>query len=216
MSTNPQPSTSPLSRPRMSSSERRAAIVETAVELFAAKGFSGTTTRELATAVGVSEPVLYQHFKAKSDLYAALLETKCEAGPDKAGTELAPYIEAEDDHGFFTHLGLGILAWHLDDPRFCRLLMFSSLERHELSELFFQNHVLPFYNVVVGYINLRMEKGAFRRMDPLVAARAFTGMFAHLCTIHSIYCPQAPEVDRHAVTEQLVDIFLRGIQVSGS
>jgi len=200
----------------MSSTERRAAIVETAVELFAAKGFRGTTTRELATAVGVSEPVLYQHFKAKSDLYAALLESKCEAGPANAHAELAPFIEAEDDRGFFTHLGLGILAWHLDDPRFCRLLMFSSLERHELSDLFFQNHVLPFYNVVVGYISLRMEKGAFRRMDPLVAARAFTGMFAHLGTIHSIYCPQAPEVDRHTVAGQLVDIFLRGIQVSES
>lgn len=200
----------------MSSPERRAAIVETAIELFAAKGFSGTTTRELSNAVGVSEPVLYQHFKTKSDLYAAVLESKRESGPDQAETELAQFIEAEDDEGFFRRLGLGILGWHLDDPRFCRLLMYSSLERHELSDIFFQDHVLPFYNVVVGYINLRMEKGAFRRMDPLVAARAFTGMFAHLGTIHSIYCPQAPEIDRYAVTEQLVDIFLRGIKVSGS
>ena len=199
----------------MSSSERKAAIVETAVELFAAKGFRGTTTRELATAVGVSEPVLYQHFKTKNDLYAALLESKGEAGPDQAAAELAPYIEAEDDKGFFTHLGMGILGWHLDDPRFCRLLMYSSLERHELSDLFFQNHVVPFYNVVVGYIELRMERGAFRRMDSLVAARAFTGMFAHMGTIHTIYCPQAPEIDRHAVTEQMVDIFLRGIKAAG-
>jgi hypothetical protein len=34
-------------------------------------------------------------------------------GTDKAGAELAPFIQAEDDHGFFTHLGMGILAWHL-------------------------------------------------------------------------------------------------------
>lgn len=208
------PSHSTQTRLRMSSAERRSAIVDSAVELFAAKGFRGTTTRELAHSVGVTEPVLYQHFKTKSDLYAALLEAKATGGPNSAAEILAPFIETEDDHGFFTQLGLGILAWHLDDPRFCRILMFSSLERHELSEIFYENHVVPFYNVIVGYITLRMEKGAFRRMDPLVVARGFAGMFAHLGTIHSIYCPQAPALDRHTVVEQLVDVFLRGIRSS--
>ncbi|MCC6294590.1 MAG: TetR/AcrR family transcriptional regulator [Bryobacterales bacterium] len=192
------------------------AIVEAATELFAAKGFRGTTTRELANAVGVTEPVLYQHFKTKNDLYNALLESKSHRGPSAASEVLAPFIEARDDRGFFTQLGLGILAWHLDDPRFCRLLMFSSLERHELSELFYENHVLPFYEVITGYLNLRMEQGAFRKMDPLVAARSFAGIFAHLGIIHSIYCPHGPVLDREAVTGQMVDIYLRGIQVPGS
>ena len=48
---------------RMRSVERRAAIVRSASRLFAEKGFSGATTRELASALAVSEPVLYQHFR---------------------------------------------------------------------------------------------------------------------------------------------------------
>jgi AcrR family transcriptional regulator len=41
--------------------------VKAAIHLFAEKGFRGATTRGLAAALGVSGPVLYQHFKNKRD-----------------------------------------------------------------------------------------------------------------------------------------------------
>jgi AcrR family transcriptional regulator len=46
-------------RQRLSKDQRRQAIVEAAAALFAERGFRGVTTRELAKAVGVTEPVLY-------------------------------------------------------------------------------------------------------------------------------------------------------------
>ena len=67
-------------KPRMSSEERRAAIVHAACRLFAERGFRGTTTRELAAAVGVTEPVLYEHFRTKRDLYSAIIGEKAKAG----------------------------------------------------------------------------------------------------------------------------------------
>ena len=51
-----------MANTRLDSDERRQAIVEAAVPLFARKGFSGATTRELAEAAGVSEALLYRHF----------------------------------------------------------------------------------------------------------------------------------------------------------
>ena len=61
---------------RLPALERRQAIIEAAAGLFAEKGFRGVTTRELAQAVGVSEPVLYQHFQTKRDIYEAIVESK--------------------------------------------------------------------------------------------------------------------------------------------
>src|SRR3972149_4316194 len=58
---------------RLSSEDRREAIVEAVKGVFAEKGFDGTTTRELANAAGVSEALLYKHFPSKESLYAALL-----------------------------------------------------------------------------------------------------------------------------------------------
>ncbi len=59
---------------RLSSEERREAIVEAVKGVFAEKGFDGTTTRELALAAGVSEALLYKHFPSKESLYAAMLD----------------------------------------------------------------------------------------------------------------------------------------------
>ena len=65
---------------RLSSGERRQAIVEAVRAVFAEKGFDGTTTRELAKAAGVSEALIYKHFPSKESLYAAMLDA-CAKGP---------------------------------------------------------------------------------------------------------------------------------------
>ena len=90
---------------RLSAEERKAAIVEAAVHLFAERGFRGTTTRELAAAVGVSEPVLYQHFSAKSDLYSAIIEVICTEQHADTDEELMALSAAENDVEFFQTLG---------------------------------------------------------------------------------------------------------------
>jgi AcrR family transcriptional regulator len=67
-------------RTRLPSNERRQAIVAAVQGTFAAKGFDGTTTRELARAAGVSEALLYKHFPSKESLYGAMLDA-CAEGP---------------------------------------------------------------------------------------------------------------------------------------
>jgi AcrR family transcriptional regulator len=45
-----------------------------AVEVFAERGFHGTSMDDVADAAGVTKPVLYQHFSSKRQLYLELLE----------------------------------------------------------------------------------------------------------------------------------------------
>ena len=66
---------------RLDSDERRKAIVQAAVPLFARKGFAGTTTRELAEAAGISEALLFRHFPSKQQLYREILRLGCEGDP---------------------------------------------------------------------------------------------------------------------------------------
>jgi AcrR family transcriptional regulator len=58
-------------RIRRSSLQAREAILAAAEEVFAAKGYAGSTSRDLARAAGVSESVIYRHFGSKSGLFAA-------------------------------------------------------------------------------------------------------------------------------------------------
>src|SRR6516225_6819951 len=62
---------------KLSSEERRAAIIKAVQRVFAEKGFDGTTTRELAEAAGVSEALLFKHFPNKEALYSAMQHSCC-------------------------------------------------------------------------------------------------------------------------------------------
>ena len=65
-------------RYRMPAAERRAAIVDAALQVFGERSYGRATTAEIARAAGVSEPILYRHFTSKRDLYIASLEAMSE------------------------------------------------------------------------------------------------------------------------------------------
>jgi len=63
---------------RLSSDERRQAIIEAVKDVFAKKGFDRTTSRDLAKAARVSEALLYKYFPTKLSLYQAMLQACAE------------------------------------------------------------------------------------------------------------------------------------------
>jgi len=195
---------------RLKATERRATIVTEAIRLFAEKGFRGTTTRELAAALDVTEPVLYQHFKAKSDLYAAIIEAKASEGAEKSG-RLQLYLKANDDRALFRELAALILTQYDEDPAYPRLLLFSALERHELAALFFEQRIRQFFNVVAGYIRRRIRAGAFRDVNPQVAARSFIGMVSYHGQLRLLFGAET-KIPRQKLIDQLVTIFLDGLK----
>src|SRR2546426_11032025 len=81
-----------MSKPRMTAEDRKLAIVKAALPLFARKGFAETTTKELAKAAGVSEPLLYKHFPSKEALYLEIQNFNCRVFEPmvKKLTELEP------------------------------------------------------------------------------------------------------------------------------
>jgi len=52
---------------------RRDQLLSTAADLFAERGFHGTSVADLGAACGMSEPALYKHFPSKDALLAAML-----------------------------------------------------------------------------------------------------------------------------------------------
>jgi AcrR family transcriptional regulator len=58
--------------------ERRAQLLESALEVFVAQGYHAAAMDDIAERAGVSKPVLYQHFPGKLELYLALLDASCD------------------------------------------------------------------------------------------------------------------------------------------
>ena len=64
----------PSAAPRQRSNNRREQILDAAARLFVEKGFSATSTRDIARVSGMLPGSLYYHFSSKEDLLVAVYE----------------------------------------------------------------------------------------------------------------------------------------------
>lgn len=78
-----------LVQPRRSGSTARDEILDAAAELFTTLGFTATSTRKIADAVGIRQASLYHYFATKDDILAALLDTTVAGSLDQARRLLA-------------------------------------------------------------------------------------------------------------------------------
>lgn len=72
--TTPRDEATPPVRVRLPRDERRALLLEAALDVFSHHGYHATAMDDIAERAGVSKPVLYQHFDSKLELYVALAE----------------------------------------------------------------------------------------------------------------------------------------------
>lgn len=61
-------------RRRLPAAERRATILEAALDVFSRRGFQGASIDAIARRAGISKALIYEHFPSKQDLRAAVLE----------------------------------------------------------------------------------------------------------------------------------------------
>jgi AcrR family transcriptional regulator len=103
----------------MSAAERREAVLEAAVAEFAARGFDGTSTEDVARRAGISQPYLFRLFPTKKALFIALVE-RCfqrvadafsAAAADMTGKEAMDAM-ADAYHGLLEDRTLLLLQMH--------------------------------------------------------------------------------------------------------
>ncbi|MFQ5883070.1 MAG: TetR/AcrR family transcriptional regulator [Candidatus Methylomirabilales bacterium] len=189
---------------------RRRQIIEAAASLFAQKGFRGTTTREIAEVVGVSEAALFKYFATKEKLYTAIIDSKAKTEEVVSAAGVA--AQRWDDRGVFEAVALTLMERTTQDTTLMRLLLFSALEGHELSTIFFEIRVRKLHQFLSRYVEERISQGVFREVDPLLAARSFVGMVIHYLLIHELFgVKRSSGHSTKKAVETFVNLFLGGI-----
>jgi AcrR family transcriptional regulator len=64
----------PTRNPNEGILKKKQSIILAATRLFAEQGYDGTSTFQIAQKAGVTEPLIYYHFKGKDDLFSHILE----------------------------------------------------------------------------------------------------------------------------------------------
>src|SRR6266850_737423 len=141
------------SRSRLTAERRREQILDSAVTVFGRKGFEGATTRALAREAGVSEAMIFRFFPDKAALYRAIIDRFIAASGDPFPRAAAA---KRDDELVLAGLAENLIRDMEQEPEFVRLLLYSALERHELSRLFFEARILKVTRTLARYLARRM------------------------------------------------------------
>jgi AcrR family transcriptional regulator len=193
---------------RLSSLDRRRQILRTASGIFARRGYRGTTTREIAQRAGINEALLFRHFPSKAKLYWTLIEELCSARGRRHNIEAGG-----TDLEIFTAIAREMLVRNARDTELTRLLWFTALENHTLSQRFFRTFIAVYYEELATYIRRRVREGAFRNVDPLLSARGFLGMVVYHFLVQELFgARKFQKFDPETVAATLAGIWLNGMQ----
>lgn len=197
--------------PRLSSSDRKKQILEVATDLFARHGFDGVTTRQIADAAGITEAIVFRHFTTKDDLYWEVLAAK--SAPDEVKKQLEEKLGSDaEPFEIFTAIARHVLNRNLRDPAKSRLLLFSGLENHRLSQRFFKTYMSEWYELLGSYIRRQIAEGRFCDVDPVLAARGFIGMVFHHYLVQELFGgARYQSYDIEEVAQTMATLWLNGI-----
>ncbi len=211
-----------MKKARMSAEDRKQAIVRAALPLFARQGYAETTTRDLAKAAGVSEPLLYKHFPSKEALYLEIQNSCCQ-GNDPASRKLAELVsELEPSASTLVYLvyylvrlqvlgkPAGAIAW---DTR-QRLMLKSLLEDGTFARLMYRDRFECFCARIEACLDIAVASGEAVKSPLAPGNRARFGH--HLAAwLAAVHLPSKPAINYKTTSEELlyqaVWFILRGM-----
>lgn len=202
----------------------RQALVAAAQQLFAEKGYSGTTVKDLADHAGVNVSLVSYHFGGKEGLYRSCLEAFANQNTAAAARILEP---AENETEF--RVRLYMFAEHMvslsdSEPHVCKIVHrdFEFLEdpKSEVAQIaaqVFERSFLPLYHLLEKFL-LAAQKSKILRSDvpgPIATTLVFGGLMqmVRMEEKRRRYLGQellASKV-RTETLKTYVDIFLKGL-----
>ena len=157
-------------------------ILETALTLFAANGYDGTSVEQIAQNVGIKAPSLYKHFKGKEDILNSLIdvaEARYEKnfGSDKNVGKIPENLED------FIRETLEKIRFTMTDPliRKMRIFLVQEQFRNErLAEITTRHQMDGLQKMYQNILEAMMLKGMIAKGDSSLLAMELTAPVALL------------------------------------
>jgi AcrR family transcriptional regulator len=197
-----------FSSPPSSETQTRGRILQAAQRLFAAKGFEGTTTRDLAQTAGVAEGTLFRHFANKK---ASLVDVATSGWVDIL-TDLLTELSEMGSYKAIAQV-MRRRMWNLQKNADIMRVCFMEVQFHPDLRDRIQTEVIDkMTDVAEAFFQTAIDKGIYRQMDAKLGAKVFLGLFAIAgFSDHTLIDPNASPQEMQKMAEGLADIFLNGV-----
>jgi len=182
-------------------------ILQAASRLFAEKGFSNVSVRDLCRETGTTAPVIYYHFGSKKGLFDAV--ARKQISMDDFISKLARVAEEENPERSlekFVAVYLSSFPEHAFDPG---LYMRDSASLDRESAKMISSDLDKIRSLASGLIGRGIERGNFRKTDRELAADCLLGMLNRVIFQHVHF---AKASDREAYGRFVIDFFFRAMR----
>jgi AcrR family transcriptional regulator len=188
----------------------RSRILQAGLRLFARKGYSGTTTKDLSIAANVAEGTIFRHFTSKK----AILVELATSGWVEILTDLLTELSEMGSYKAVAQVMRRRMLNLQENSDMMRVCFIEAQFHPELQERIQSEVIDKMTDVAEAFFQTAMERGIYRPMNPKIVAQVFLGMFAiagfsRETILDSKSSPQALQ----EMAEGIAEIFLNGVLV---
>ena len=175
-------------------------ILDAALDLFSVRGYEDTSVAEIAEAVGIKAPSLYNHYRSKQEIFTAILHKIEEQYRQQASLlqldGSMPELDAARYQGISEEvlfsMVLQIFRFFLQDPFAAKCRKMMALEQYRSTEAA-DLYQKQYYDGPIAYqtelFRQLIQAGAFQNSDPETMALQF---YAPIFTLLQL-CDTAPQ-----------------------
>ena len=202
--------------------DTKARILESALELFAEKGYSGTSMRDIAKRLGITKAALYKHYASKQEIFEAVMQDTAQRYERFADQIDIHMHNAPQDFPVFTEISADalvekvrqIFSYSLHDEAnrlFRRMMTIEQFRSPELSRLYTQRYVERIVDYHAAIFRSLIASGEIRDEDPDTLAMMYV---APVITLIGI-CDREPEMEEKSLEklESHVRLFFRMVHL---
>ena len=198
-------------------------ILGKALELFSNQGYDSVSVGEIAKAVGIKAPSLYNHFPSKQAIFEAIVESTAaqyEADTDKINIHVQ---DAKQDIPVFTEITEDalyekvrqIFEYSLHNEtisRFRRMMTIEQFRSPELAALYSKRYVERILEYHAGIFRALIAAGEIKAEDPETLAMMYVAPVVTLIGI----CDRQPEREGECLEklQSHVKLFFRMVNSS--
>jgi AcrR family transcriptional regulator len=183
-------------------------VLDAALQVFAEKGFSAATTREIAKVADVNEVTLFRHFETKGALFAAVLSERSPLLEISKNVSFDVEGRIEDVMAGNVKLVLGILR---SNRLLFMVVMGDAWRQPKVRTLVVELALRRGLGSLSSFMKVQMDAGRLRRMDPEVPARVLMGMVQSYFINNDVLEGKKPDpVKEEKLIRGFVSVFLDG------
>lgn len=190
------------------SAQRKEKLIDTALELFSLKGYTGTTVKDIAKEADATDGLIYHYFSSKEELLHAVL------AKHNFLDEVRHILKFHDDFPVYqtlNRLGKRLLELMTAKSSFV-VMVFGEAQRNQMMAKRLDELISEGVNVLGNYFEKKAEKGEVKDFNYHLLARHFiSSLFIYFMTYGRIH----DEKENNIYLKTVIHALCEGIMNRG-